>query len=170
MSRFKKSKGNKKGPTKGGKKSFEPDPQEVEIYQTIELLREQVEKPDPNYYDSDDFYDFPIISVEWLKKLEEHTKGLAPYPEEVVNEDLLDEAKHNDHDKIFRWGPKRKHYNHILKSKLKFKKDYVICPEAAWQMIRENFQSIEIYRKFFIEKTSFQQLAVDYETVTMRNI
>lgn len=165
MSRFKKGKGNKKAPAKGGKKSFDPDPQEVELFQTFELLREQVEKPDPNYYDPEEYYDFPIISVEWLKKLEEHTKGLAPYPEETVNQDLLDESKHNGHDRVFTWGPKRKHYNHVLKSKLKYKKDYVICPEAVWTMVKDGFPSIEIFRKFYLDKTSFQQVSIDYETV-----
>jgi hypothetical protein len=165
MSRFKKGKGTKKSPNKGGKKTFDPDTQEVELFQTYELLRDQVDKPDPNYYDSEEYYDFPIISVEWLKKLEDHTKGLAPYPEEVVNEDLLDEAKHNGHDRIFVWGQRRKHYNSILKSKLKYKKDYVICPEAAWTMIKESFPSIDITRKFYIEKNSFHQVSVDYDTV-----
>jgi hypothetical protein len=165
MSRFKKGKGGKKSPVKGGKKSFDPDPHEIEIFQTFQLLREDIEKPDLNVYDPDDFYEFPIISVEWLKKLEEHTKGLEPYPEETVNEDLLEESKHNGVDKVFRWGSKRKQYNSILKSKLKFKKDYTICPEAAWQIIKENYPSIEIYRKFYVEKNSFHQMSVDYESV-----
>lgn len=165
MSRFKKGRGNKKTPSKGGKKTFEPDPHDIEIFQTFQLLKEEVEKPDANIYDPDEFYEFPIISVEWLKKLEDHTQGLGPYPEEVVNDDLLDENKHNGHDKVFRWGQKRKHYNCILKSKLKFKKDYVICPEAAWQTIKENYPSTEIYRKFYVEKNSFHQMSVDYESV-----
>lgn len=144
---------------------YDPDPQEVELFQTIKIMSEQFEKPDTELYDPDEFYFFPIISVNWLKRLEAHTEGLEPYPEGIVNSDLLDEDRHNDRDKVFIWGSKRKHYSKILKPKLKFKKDYVICPEAAWDMIRESFASVEIWRKFYVEKNSFHQLHVDFDLV-----
>lgn len=169
MSRVKRGKGKQRSPVKNSRKEFEPDAQEVELFQTIKLLSEEVDKPDPTVYDPDEYYAFPVVSVDFLKKLEAHTNGLEPYPEVVVNQDLLNEDKHNDRQKVFVWGSKRNHYNKILKSKAKYKKDYVICPDAAWEMIKSSFQAITIWKKFFIEKNAFHQLSVDYETVCWQN-
>lgn len=165
MSRLKRGKGKQRSPANPGRKDFEPDSQEVELFQTIKLLSEQVDKPDPNVYDPEDYYLFPVISTAFLKHLDAHTQGLEQYPEGIVNEDLLDLEKHNNRQKVFAWGSKRKHYNKILRAKAKYKKDYVICPEAAWQMIKGSFQAIDVWRRFYVEKHSFQQAWIDYETV-----
>ena len=153
---------------RGQKNTFDPDEQDVELFNTYKLLSEQFDHPDPLTYATDEYYEFPILSTEWLKKLEAHTKGQGPLPTEKINQDLLDEDKLDDQTRVFEWGKKRAHYNHILKKKLRFKKDYVICPEPVWDMLKEIFDHVQIVRKFCIEKQHFVCAPFDLETVRIR--
>ena len=134
------------------------------------MLSEETDKPDLNYFNKDDLYEFRILSADWIKKLEDHTKGLGPLPSEIVNSDLLDEDKHNPDTRVFEWGSKRKHYNSILKKKTRFKKDFVICPDAVWQMISETHSTHEIVRKFYIENEHFVYYNLDFDTVSFADI
>jgi hypothetical protein len=165
MSRARRGKGKGKPTGRGGgnKQSYEADEQDVEVFNTFKMLSEQFDNPDPSTYDPSELYDFPIISTEWLKKLEAHVKGEGPLPTERVNEDLLDEDKHNDQDRVFEWGKKRGHYNCILKKKIKFNKDYVLCPDAVWSMIKETHNAVTIIRRFYVDNKRFVQCGTDYE-------
>lgn len=124
---------------------------------------------DPNQYQEseDNIHESLIISKQWTAKMEEHIRGKGPFPEEVVNRDLLDEQRHNKKDRVFQWGSKRKHYNTILRKNLKYKRDYLICSQASWETLTESgfFEVCEIKKKFKAEKKSFSPVNLDYDLV-----
>src|SRR3990167_266749 len=129
--------GNPKG---SGRKQFEADEHDVEVFQTFELLNENSDIPQAEQLDSDDHYfDLRIISLDWIRQMENHVKGEGPLPTDAVNSDLLDTDWYTPNSKLFKWGKSKKIYNQILKKKAKFRKEFTICSESAWEMIRENY-------------------------------
>lgn len=155
--------GNAKG---GGRKLHEAEEHDIEVFQTFELLNENSDLPQQEHLQSeDDYFELRIISTEWLKKMEAHIKGEGPLPTERINEDLLDDDWCTPDSKMFRWGKSKRIYNHILKKKAKFRKEFTICSENAWEMIQENYDTIEIFRRFYIDKGKFFLSNIDFQTV-----
>lgn len=165
MSRVKRGKGKPKGGSRAHGNTFEADENVKMVFSNFMMINENSDIADLTMYNEDDYHEFFILSCEWIRAMEDHVKGKGPYPAEPANSNLLDESRHNENDRVFKWGSKRAHYNHILRSKLKFKKDYVICNPAAWEYLIEEVQVVPIKRKFSIEKSAFHAVSMDFEVV-----
>jgi hypothetical protein len=155
--------GNPKG---SGRRQFEADDHDIEVFKTFELLNENSDIPQQDELDSEeDHFDLRIVSLDWIKQMECHMKGEGPLPIDAVNSDLLDTDWHTPDSKMLRWGKSKKIYNHILKKKAKFRKDFAICSDSAWEMIQENYEVVEIFRRFYIDKGKYFCTNIDFQTV-----
>jgi hypothetical protein len=167
MSKQRKNKRGGRGGQKAGvgKRKVEASDEDIELYETFKMLNEQADQPDPGFYNEEDNYDFPVLSVRWWKDFEAHIKDGEPFPSGTINEDILDSHIHNRDSVTYKWGEERLHYNQVLKRKMKFRKDYFICTEAAWETLRDSLESHQVVRRFYLTDKGWSQCNPDYETV-----
>lgn len=164
MSKFKKGKGKPRAGARQDKKKYHVEAEIAEVFGNFKLINENWNAPDP-LLDEDDIFEYAIISKDWITKMETHCEGNGPFPKGTINKDLLDPEWHNSEEKILHWGKSRRSFNHILHKKAKFKKDYIICNEVAWEILEENFETIRIVRKFYIERNAYHLNMVVYDYV-----